>query len=319
MAETCPKCDYAGVEADTCPRCRVIVSQYRAYLLRRREKRFRALVRGIRDSTLYWVVLFIIVLGANVYILSSSAPPRFLTRAQLERREEWEPAVRERRVQWFWAAVMGCGAAVVVQNGTFAFVSCSSTIVANQWGEKYPLEITASNIINGEAGVVEVVGPLVFGVCTGVITRRRWRAYRGINPLSGPPIQDDVFLLVVYGLLPFLIISAAIGPVRVLGLVLFAGAGLFMFALSRAWKRGELYFHARETGGLSEKWGRWRLAAGTPFLSERVLRRQEQPLAFYLWFSLLVLLALGLLVGASIVIVLNPPYSPWVPRLNLPG
>ena len=22
MAETCPKCGYAGVEADTCPRCR---------------------------------------------------------------------------------------------------------------------------------------------------------------------------------------------------------------------------------------------------------------------------------------------------------
>ena len=94
-----------------------------------------------------------------------------------------------------------------------------------------------------------------------------------------------------------------------------------MFGLWRAWKRGELYFHARETRGLSEKWGRWRLAAGTPFLREGVLRRQERPLAFYLWFSLLVLLALGLLVGAGIVTVLNPPFgpSPRFPRWNLPG
>lgn len=32
MAQTCPKCGYAQVEADECPRCRVIVSRYRAYL-----------------------------------------------------------------------------------------------------------------------------------------------------------------------------------------------------------------------------------------------------------------------------------------------
>jgi len=74
MANTCPKCGHAGVEADTCSRCRVIVWQYRAYLLRRREKRFRPLVRGIRGSTLYWVVLFIIVIGANIYLLLGSAP-----------------------------------------------------------------------------------------------------------------------------------------------------------------------------------------------------------------------------------------------------
>ncbi|MBI3028290.1 MAG: RDD family protein [Candidatus Rokubacteria bacterium] len=32
MAETCPKCGYSPVEADECPRCRVAVSRYRAYL-----------------------------------------------------------------------------------------------------------------------------------------------------------------------------------------------------------------------------------------------------------------------------------------------
>src|SRR3989304_2019756 len=32
MAETCPKCGYADVPADECPRCRVIVSKYRAPL-----------------------------------------------------------------------------------------------------------------------------------------------------------------------------------------------------------------------------------------------------------------------------------------------
>lgn len=30
MAETCPKCGYAEVETDECPRCRVIISRYRA-------------------------------------------------------------------------------------------------------------------------------------------------------------------------------------------------------------------------------------------------------------------------------------------------
>jgi uncharacterized RDD family membrane protein YckC len=34
MAETCPKCGYPQVETDECPRCRVVVSQYRAYLQR---------------------------------------------------------------------------------------------------------------------------------------------------------------------------------------------------------------------------------------------------------------------------------------------
>src|SRR3970040_1872961 len=32
MAETCPKCGYADVPGDECPRCRVIVSKYRAHL-----------------------------------------------------------------------------------------------------------------------------------------------------------------------------------------------------------------------------------------------------------------------------------------------
>lgn len=32
MAETCPKCGYAEIRIDECPRCRVIVSKYRAYL-----------------------------------------------------------------------------------------------------------------------------------------------------------------------------------------------------------------------------------------------------------------------------------------------
>lgn len=32
MAEPCPKCGYAEVETDTCPRCRVIVPKYRVYL-----------------------------------------------------------------------------------------------------------------------------------------------------------------------------------------------------------------------------------------------------------------------------------------------
>lgn len=32
MVDTCPKCGYAQVETDECPRCRVIVSKYRAYL-----------------------------------------------------------------------------------------------------------------------------------------------------------------------------------------------------------------------------------------------------------------------------------------------
>lgn len=32
MAETCPKCGYADVPADECPRCRVTVSKYRGYL-----------------------------------------------------------------------------------------------------------------------------------------------------------------------------------------------------------------------------------------------------------------------------------------------
>ncbi len=32
MAETCPKCGYSQVETDECPRCRVIVSKYRAYV-----------------------------------------------------------------------------------------------------------------------------------------------------------------------------------------------------------------------------------------------------------------------------------------------
>ena len=32
MAETCPKCGYAEVATDECPRCRVILSRYRAYL-----------------------------------------------------------------------------------------------------------------------------------------------------------------------------------------------------------------------------------------------------------------------------------------------
>ena len=100
-----------------------------------------------------------------------------------------------------------------------------------------------------------------------------------------------------------------------------AGAGFFMFGLSRAWKRGELFFLARETRGPAEKWGRWRLAAATPFVRERVLRRQERPLAFYLCFSFLGLLALGLLVGAGILVALNPPFPPSArfPRWNLPG
>ena len=38
MAETCPKCGYAQVETDQCPRCRVVVSQYRAYLQRLDQK-----------------------------------------------------------------------------------------------------------------------------------------------------------------------------------------------------------------------------------------------------------------------------------------
>lgn len=32
MAETCPKCGYPQVETDECPRCRVLISRYRAYL-----------------------------------------------------------------------------------------------------------------------------------------------------------------------------------------------------------------------------------------------------------------------------------------------
>src|SRR3990170_8471287 len=32
MAETCPKCGYADAPGDECPRCRVIVSKYRAHL-----------------------------------------------------------------------------------------------------------------------------------------------------------------------------------------------------------------------------------------------------------------------------------------------
>ena len=32
MADTCPKCGYAQLETDECPRCRVNVSKYRAYL-----------------------------------------------------------------------------------------------------------------------------------------------------------------------------------------------------------------------------------------------------------------------------------------------
>lgn len=32
MVESCPKCGYAEVETDECPRCRVIISKYRAYL-----------------------------------------------------------------------------------------------------------------------------------------------------------------------------------------------------------------------------------------------------------------------------------------------
>ena len=32
MAESCPKCGYAQVQTDECPRCRVIVSKYRAYV-----------------------------------------------------------------------------------------------------------------------------------------------------------------------------------------------------------------------------------------------------------------------------------------------
>ncbi len=38
MAETCPKCGYAQVETDQCPRCRVVVSQYRGYLQRLGQK-----------------------------------------------------------------------------------------------------------------------------------------------------------------------------------------------------------------------------------------------------------------------------------------
>lgn len=38
MAEACPKCGYAEVETDECPRCRVVVSKYRAYLQRLGEK-----------------------------------------------------------------------------------------------------------------------------------------------------------------------------------------------------------------------------------------------------------------------------------------
>lgn len=38
MAETCPKCGYTQVETNQCPRCRVVVSQYRAYLQRLGQK-----------------------------------------------------------------------------------------------------------------------------------------------------------------------------------------------------------------------------------------------------------------------------------------
>ena len=57
MAQTCPKCAYAGLTTDECPRCRVIVSKYRSSV--------QNLARGRGESSVtsksrayiaYWII-----------------------------------------------------------------------------------------------------------------------------------------------------------------------------------------------------------------------------------------------------------------------
>ena len=242
MAETCPKCEYAGIKGDTCPRCRVIVSHYRAYLVGRREKRSRARLQRIREGPLRWVVLFIIVLGINIYVLFGTMPPRPLERDQLE---QWWQALGERQVQWFWVTVMGCGAAVVVRNGILAGAFCSSIYAAERMGRYSALDIIFTHIEKGEAGALEVLGPLVFSVCIVVITYRTWRAWREENPSSWPrTVLDLMFISVVFVGLPSVILMAAIGRARLVALGLFAFAAVSIFGLRRVWKTGEMILRA---------------------------------------------------------------------------
>ena len=92
MAETCPKCGYAQVQTDECPRCRVTLSKYRAYLGRLGQPPAKAtavaaavaavapsevvdgppagfwirFVASLIDSIVFWVVGFAVGLGTGL-------------------------------------------------------------------------------------------------------------------------------------------------------------------------------------------------------------------------------------------------------------
>ena len=105
MAQTCPKCGSAAVEADTCARCKVVVSKYEAYLERLRTeavapqsiRRSQSILRNVwnrlrpevswqDDKPLVVLLIFLIVFipGAALNWGIVTDPPLLLEPDQLE-------------------------------------------------------------------------------------------------------------------------------------------------------------------------------------------------------------------------------------------
>ncbi len=316
MAETCPRCGYVEVEADTCPSCKVSISQFRALLLQRQQKRSRERLQRIRkalspNSSFGFTVLLITVVALNAYLIFAPLLPLPSKPGEFE---QWEPAFHARRVEVFWAWAVACGAAVVVQSGTLASVLCTSAVVAdrismNPWSYGSAFLVSLLNIVEGEASGVEMLGLLVLSVCTGVVAYRVGRKWRKGEPFLSQPI-DDVFALVVLAYLAHFalnIISAIIGGWgRLLGYWLYICAGLTIFGLWRVWRRGEMVFPSSPRRRFSEHWGGWKTVP-TAYGPAPVVRKDERPLTFFFYFSLLVLLALGLLAGALVLTLIDEP------------
>lgn len=66
MAETCPKCGYESVTTDECPRCRVIVSKYRAHAPRAEKSSGGSFTRLF--AILGWVPLILVSFVAERWV-----------------------------------------------------------------------------------------------------------------------------------------------------------------------------------------------------------------------------------------------------------